>query len=206
MENFFENLKTSSPLDIITAVGVMLVWLQLLLAKRAMSHDHERSRRQFAIEIARDWNRSVGPETSAAQKLIQGLNEEQCRQIAQYKSPVKIEEDKGHLVDVCLETPARRDQKGSIILDDADVKHLRYLGANYLNEIEIVLSAWYKNVGDQDYIEKEFSFVTRGMTMDLFRAALGAGDYPAIDSFLSRKIQPSSDSLGMWFFRRNSKR
>ena len=196
MEIFFANLNASPPLDIVTAVGILFVCLQLLLAKRAMSHDHERSRRQFAIEIARDWNRSIGPETSAAQKLIQGLNEDQCNKIAKYESPVIIEKGKGYLVDVCLETPACRDQQGSIILDDADVKHLRYLGANYLNEIEIVLSAWYKNVGDQDYIEEEFSFVTRNMTMDRFRDAIGAGDYPAIDSFLSRNARSSSGPLG----------
>ena len=189
--------------DVVIAGGVVFIWQQLKVirqqlevAKRTMSDDHERSRRQFAIEMARDWNRSIGPETSAAQKLIQGLNEDQCKKIATYESPVKIEEDKGHLVDVCLEAPACR-KEGSIILEDADVKHLRYLGADYLNELEIVLSAWYKNIGDRKYLEEEFSFVTRDMTMDRFRAALAPGDYPAIDSFLSsQEKRPSSGPLG----------
>ncbi len=183
--------------DVVIAGGVVFVWQQLKVirkqlkvAEKTMSDDHERSRRQFAIEMARDWNRSIGPETSAAQKLIQGLNEEQCTKIATYESPVTIEKGKGHLVDACLETPACRDEDGSIILDDADVKHLRYLGADYLNELEIVLSAWYQNVGDRDYLKKEFSFVTRQMTMGLFRDALGPGDYPAIDSFLAAQETP----------------
>ncbi len=202
MEIFSSFIRTVLELSftlapIVTAGGVLLVWRQLAVAKQTLSDDHKRSRLQFAIELAREWNRSVRPETSAAQRLIQALNLEQCKKIANYESPVKITKNYEHLVQACLPLPpgGKGDDK-ELSLDPAAVKQLRYLGVDCLNELELVLSAWQNHVADQKYIEKEFSFVDNKTTMVHFREALGSERYPAIAAFLTREGTRSSPPLG----------
>lgn len=187
---------------IATAAGVLLVWQQVKVARegtelsrKAMADDHERSRRQFAIEVTREWNRAVSPETSAARELIEKLGSEECRSIAKLE-PVQIAAKYKYLVDICLGTNADREPKGEgaekelISLDDADVKQLRYLGVDYLNETEIPLSAWHQKVGDEKYLEREFESISNVIAMASFREALGETHrYPALEEFLKWKEQ-----------------
>ena len=166
-----------------TAVGVLFVWQQLKVAKKTMSDDHKRSRLQFAIEFTREWDRAVGPETSAAHKLIEELTATECRKIANYET-VAVSKTHEHLVEACLgqASPDPEDDR-KILLNAFAVKQLRYLGVRYLNELEIVLSAWHNKVGDQEYLVNQFNFVNNAMTMVLFRESLTSGVYPAIDAF-----------------------
>ncbi len=195
MEAVFSFFSTLA--HITTAVGVLVVWQQLRVAKKTMSDDHQRSRLQFAIEITREWNRSVGPETSAAHKLIEELNAEQCRKIANYQT-VEVSEAHRHLVEACLgEASPEAEKDGMILLNASAVKQLRYLGVRYLNELEVVLSAWHNEVGDQEYLVNEFKFVNNTMTMIPFRESLTSGVYPAIDAFLAQRAsQPKDRQLG----------
>ena len=192
--------------NVATAAGILLLWKQfklmweqLRLTKEMVSDDHERSRRQFAIETVREWNRSLTPETSAAQKLIAELNKEQCEQIANYK-PVKIEKKYQHLVELCFagsSSSMNFEPDGeNICLKDAAVKQIRYLGVDYLNEIETALSAWLKAVGDKKYIEREFKFLDKDVMLRLFRCAFPKEAYPAIDEFLKRDRKEPEKNLG----------
>ena len=187
---------------IATAAGVLLVWQQVKVAReetelsrKAMADDHERSRRQFAIEIAREWNRGVAPETSAARQLIENLTPEQCQRIANHET-VEIPENLRHLVEACLGPEASSVNKdGMISLDAAHVKQVRYFGVHYLNELEIALSAWERRVGDREYLEAEFGSVNNIMTLLPFREALN-GAFPAIEAFLAREVAPPQNPLG----------
>ena len=187
---------------IVTAAGVGFVWWQVRVARKAMADDHERSRRQFAIEVTREWNRSVKPETSAARRLIAKLEQSQCRSIANCQ-PVKIDAKHEYLVGICLGKKAGRELKeGLISLDDTDIQRLRYLGVDYLNELEMPLSAWHQKVGDEQYLELEFGSTSDEMAMSSFREALGETyRYPALEEFLrwkERKQQnPRPEELGI---------
>lgn len=182
--------------NVATAAGILLLWKQFKLTEQMVSADHERSRRQFAIETVREWNRSLTPETSAAQKLIAELNKGQCKQIANYK-PVKIDKKHQHLVELCFagsSSSMNFEPDGeNICLKDAAVKQIRYLGVDYLNELETALSAWLKAIGDQEYIESEFKFLDKDEMLRLFRGAFPEEAYPAIDEFLHRHPTPKKD-------------
>ena len=187
--------------NIVTAAGIILLWKQLVLTKKMVSADHERSRRKFALETFREWNRSLKPDTSAARKLIAALNKEQCERIVKYE-PVKIEKKHQHLVELCFaQSPLSASfeiHEREIFLKDAAVKQLRYLGVDYLNELEIALSAWLKAVGDKEYIESEFKFLdddSNGSTLPLFREAFTTGFYPAIRAFLSRDREKDDENV-----------
>lgn len=171
---------------VVTAAGILSIRQQLRVAGWSIHDNDEQSRRQFAIEIVRDWHRSVGPETTAAQRLIEELTEYQCQRIANYET-VEIPASLGPLVEACLgPDSARAARHGEIVLDTAAVGQIRYLGAYYLNELEVVLSAWQKAVGDREYLEDQFSFVDQRRTLTSFRLALGSSRFPAIEAFLAR--------------------
>ena len=116
------------------------------------------------------------------------MNEEQCQQIANYK-PVRIDKKHQHLVELCFAQSFSQSFEldgGNLHLKEAAVKHIRYLGVDYLNEVEIALSAWLRAIGDREYLESEFKFLDDDKMLVLFRDAFSAGSYPAIEAFLKR--------------------
>lgn len=202
LKDIFQFLTELAP--IVAAGGVLLVWQQLKIAKETMANDHERSRRLAAIEIALDWNRSITPETSAAQKLIAGLNTDQCVIIANYH-PLEIpgaSEEQIDLARGCLNPDAFTLADQTLSLNSAAVKHMRYFGVSYLNSLEGVLAAWNEGVGDRKFIEREFAFVNNETTMVFFREALHTVDqstFPAIEAFLRWNVpepRPPVDQPG----------
>lgn len=176
---------------------------QAALLENTVNADHKRSRLMLSIELFREWNRSVSPEVSAATRLIELLDEPKCINIANSSSPpvedMKLSEgaDWLYLVETCLvrdssEPPffKKEDAGRKIIITAAGVKQLRHLGVKYLNELEAVLSAWKGGVGDQAYLESEFSFLDKDISriMGTFRRqlVLKGATFEAIKEFRNR--------------------
>ena len=183
--------------NIVIAAGVLLAKRQLEVSKEAMNKDHKRSQLMLSLELCREWNRSADPETAAAQRLISLLDPQTCEELAQsFSTSVQdMEIPKKHqpLVETCLagspsEPSFFEERKGQLFITAPGVKRLSYLGVHYLNELEIVLSAWQEDVGDKAYLAEQFSFLDG----DDFRRVFSFGQgieraaFPAIEAFLSR--------------------
>ena len=175
---------------------------QAELSEKTVNADHKRSRLMLSIELFREWNRSASPEVAAAMRLIEAMGPKQCADIAASSSPpvedMEVDGQVGYLVDTCLvrdpsKPPFYEKTNGEekIVITAAGVKQLRHLGARYLNELEAVLSAWQKGVGDKAYLEGQFRFLDKEISkvMSTFREALKSqgATFEGIDAFLNRK-------------------
>jgi hypothetical protein len=54
-------------------------------SNKEMTAAHERSRRELALSVMREWNRDVKIVTAAAAKLVTRLSKEQCRDVIENK-------------------------------------------------------------------------------------------------------------------------
>ena len=164
----------------------------------------------LSLETCREWNRSLDRDVVDARRLLASLEASACKNVAESSSsPPKIIEiynkDNFPLVESCLagapsDTPFfKREGEDKIVITTAGVKQLRHLGVNYLNELEVVLSAWQKGVGDQGYLEDQFRFLDtdKSQAIQLFRTAIEGGTTPAIDAFLSRNKKGSDPETKM---------
>lgn len=74
------------------ACGVFLAWRQILLANAELKADHERSRREKAIELCADWARNVKENTSDAVRIINSLTPADAAHVRNRQS-VSIDEN-----------------------------------------------------------------------------------------------------------------
>jgi len=63
---------------LVAAISALLIWLQL----RA---DHERSRRELAVNLLREWTNRQEIETSSVIRFVRILNRDQCEKLAERK-------------------------------------------------------------------------------------------------------------------------
>jgi hypothetical protein len=199
----------SSVADVVLALGVFFVFYQVLLLRqqldltwKSLKADHERSRKEMAVSIIREWNRDIKPETSAADKLVTKWNEEQCRNLANLL-PVKINPDQVHLVNACtkheISNPTPQDD-GRILLTLEEVACIRYAAADYLNSIECVLLAWQLNIVDRETIERQFQYMDRPKdgysTLECLRVAFGGAEtFPATEEFIETLKESKKTSV-----------
>ena len=195
-----QNLNTMEVTAIITAVanivvagGIIFVWKQLGLLRRQFYDDHERSRKQTLIEVMREWNKEIGPETAAAQKLVANLDDETCRKIANMQ-PAQLPKNCLPLASATfkgdLKLASEQSAESLLELGAEHSAHLRFLAVEYLNVLETSLSAWRLGIVDLETMEDEFSFLIDNSLTDpaltTFRRVLGNRDgFPSLVAFLS---------------------
>lgn len=194
----------------VAAIGVILVGVQLFLtkqqlkltttelklakdelnlAKNQLQDDHERSRRQAAINNLLTWTNSLTPTTSSTRRLVDLLEQSDCsclEHIQEFDIDVKHKE----LLKSCFVDPQNFSEepgKGRISLTKSQVSELRYRTINYLNTLESIFSAWHHNVSDRAIISEQFQYMLapqNGHTLlKKFRIAAGENNYPAIRFF-----------------------
>lgn len=66
---------------IASSIALIGIALQVYIAHKQLKADHERSRREKSVELLMEWSRNLKKEGSVARKIIECLNEEQCREI-----------------------------------------------------------------------------------------------------------------------------
>jgi hypothetical protein len=184
----------------VAAISAILVWLQL----RA---DHERSRRELAVNLLREWTTGLQIETASAIRLVRLLNADQCAKLA-VREPFTLTNtaDFRELVLSCLEYRFQNIRDNNSLFDPSSenstftvnstyATYIRFRAVGYLNLLEAIMAAWYESVAQPNIIEGQFLFLRSGKETDLktFRTALehanNADPFPAITLFVAN-MQP----------------
>ena len=195
MANILEVIQTVS--SVVSATAIVLASYQLLLARKQFSlqlrvwkTDHERARREKAIEIIRTFMQSVGPQWASTYKLVERFTDDQLRKLDD-GSPFDIAEKEKSDVQAALANSPLDISEEKIHLTGEQSYQLRYQALNVLNSAEIVFQAWERDVADRTVIEQEMRFLyqpndPRPTTLmkryrDIFH---GEKYYPALYQFL----------------------
>ncbi|WP_040508046.1 hypothetical protein [Leptospira wolffii] len=192
-------MNTATITDWITAIGTLITALsvvfavsQVLLLKKQIKDDHERSRREKSVDLLANWAQELDQKSSITRKFAELLNEENLRCIYNQESfviPDKPEKNK-KLYAACLDLDLEHisTDNNQIIIPESHSAQIRWQLIKYLNNLESVISAWAYNIADRELIEDEFSYLFTdqgaGSALKKFRVLTGgAKSYPSIEAF-----------------------
>lgn len=180
--------------NVFTAVGIGLAWW-------SFRGDHERSRREKAIELISQWALNMNRRVSAARKLVEALDEASVKSLFNQES-FSINKKHIGLLQAALESKIEVPNTNEVLLDETNSSELRWQIITFLNNLESVCSAWRHNVADKEIITEQFRYLvspTEGhYILEKFRIISGGNHtYPAIEEFVSHlKSQLSINSAG----------
>jgi hypothetical protein len=176
---------------VVTGVSAAIIFLQLRL-------DHERSRRQTAVDLIRVWTASQRIETSTVIRLVKEFTHEQCEALVDNKTILIMN------MDITIENilnclmagfPNIVDQdiyqNGKIVITGKYCTYIRFRTMDYLNTLEAILAAWNCGIARRDIIEEQFKFIRMGgYDLSKYRVAYqnlrGGNDaFPSISNFMS---------------------
>lgn len=185
----------------IAALGMVLVVYQLVLYKRQLQDDHERSRRENAIAFLAEWARGLKRNASLTRKFVELLDETQTQALIDLR-PFTVSVRHRDLLVGCLE-PAFNEEDvelsgKNVNLSESQVKVIKWQTVSYLNLLEAILSAWRHNTADRDMIEEQFQYLVApesGMTIvENYRRCVGGPNaLPAISEFAETILKRRAD-------------
>lgn len=214
--DFFSDSRAKGVLDWFYEIAMIISLVSIIIMFRQFKGEHEKGRREKAIDLSLTWNNSINENTNKIKDFCEQLSDEQCRKLARYESfEIKREEYRNlkQLLpqDNTLHSKAKPEEKTSgntgntsdndenTALQPQEIKQLRYEIVHYLNLLEIIMTAWKDNVADNEIIESEFSFLlneTEGKTLlENMRRALGNDSYPSISVFCATMQQKQQQRL-----------
>lgn len=181
----------------ISAIANILIALGVGLALWSFRGDHERSRREKAIELISQWALNMNKRGSAARKLVETLDKEKSKALFN-QEPLKIDKKHIGLLRAALEAEVEEPTGDEITLDESQSSELRWQVVTFLNNLESVLSAWRHNVADKEIITEQFRYLvstTDGhYILERFRVIAGGNHtYPAIQDFVQHIKQELSE-------------
>lgn len=181
----------------ISAIANVLIALGVGLALWSFRGDHERSRREKAIELISQWALNMNKRGSAARKLVETLDKEKSKALFN-QEPLKIDKKHIGLLRAALEAEVEEPTGDEITLDESQSSELRWQVVTFLNNLESVLSAWRHNVADKEIITEQFRYLvstTDGhYILERFRVIAGGNHtYPAIQDFVQHIKQELSE-------------
>jgi hypothetical protein len=161
--------------------------------------DHERSRRELAVELCQKWAIHLNRKSTLARKLVENFSDEQARSLFN-NEPIILDVKHLSLVKGCLPDTSYFNNNGisfendrEITLQEKDVSEIRWLVVSYLNLLETIFAAWHYGIAEKQIIECQFGYLVapdKGhLILERFRqAAGGANSFPAIKAFVSEII------------------
>jgi len=179
---------------------------QVKLLEREVGFDHERSRRENAVNMILRWAENMQQESTSARKFVESLDEHLTLKLYR-EEPLKLElrPDTTRYLNTCLSPGGmaahiRFDEAGEQIeVSEAAVSFIRWQAIKYLNTLEAVLTTWRHNVADRDIIREQFKYLVNPQkgynAMAKFREAMGGQNFPAIAAFIKelRTDEPPSE-------------
>lgn len=185
---------------IIGSLALIGVFVQIILALKQLKADHERSRREKSVDLLLKWTTNLKEDSSLARKIVESLNEEQCRNLFNQEETKVAERYKTSLKKILSINDELEAQNGCILLSGEKVSKLRWYIMGYLNTLESIMVAWQYSIADREIIEHQFSYLIspeEGHTaLRHFRTAAG-GDksFPAIEIFTNHLENKRKGSL-----------
>lgn len=185
---------------LISAGAIVLLWRQTshtakqvdLLAED-ISFDHERSRRENAVNLIHRWIDTLPREMSATRKLVESLTAEEARLLNNEKAlTLKVSPERLSFTQVYLRQANYNceidEARKEITIPAEAVSWLRWQAVKYLNTLESIMGAWHHGIADKEIIAEEFGYLLdeqRGYdAMEKFRGAIGHHAFPAINAFI----------------------
>lgn len=184
----------------VTAVGFLLTTLGLLAAfwqirqiRQQIKFDHDKSRREFAIQLCLNWTQSCTPESFELIRFVDELSEENTAAIIANREFEVASETKEALGKIFGKNDAQEmyaldDQNGKIRVLAAGSQQIRYVTVEFLNGLESVFSAWRHAVADRAIIEEQFDPIldpAKGKNaLGKFRKRIGVEHFPNIQAFV----------------------
>ena len=188
---------------IIEAINILLLaasLLSIIILFKQIKAEHEKSRREKAIELLLAWTNGVTRETNAAKKIVEKFDSSQCRKLyleeefkvdcKLYDEIIEVINQRPEKFDKCKECNGEADKECDrmIRLNRRQIKRLRWHIVSYLNLLESVLVSWQYSVAEREIIEQQFAFMVSPKegknVLEGFRIAAGSEEsYPAIEIF-----------------------
>ena len=181
----------------VTAVTIFILWLQF-------KADHERSRREKAVEIMIKFMESVAqlsPGSRFIVPLLEEFDERQCNSIWNLE-PFNVDIKYNPNLIICLEThikePILEETNGKTSLNRQQVAVLRSHAITYLNLLEVIFASWRHNVADREMIKDEFSNIISPQKdrFPLDGIRIASGIYPSISEFTTYLKHEYSKATG----------
>lgn len=180
--------------DLWQCLVASLSLLSIYLLYRQIKGEHEKARREKAVDLLQSWTLGIKAETHSAKKIVDKFTKDQCRKL-QKEEKFKVKSSLYKNIETIIPRKAgkkkenyKKKGKKKIRLTKYQVHQLRYFIVSYLNLLESILVAWQKGVVDEEIIEEQFSFIMNPIEdkncLEDFRTAAGSEvSYPAIEMF-----------------------
>jgi len=163
MADILEIVRTIA--GVVSATAIVIAVHQFLLARRQFElqrrvweSQHERARREKAIEIVRTFTQSLTAQWSSTHKLVERLETDQLKDLDDGK-PFSIAVVEKSDVQAALPNASLDIRDNRIHLTGEQSYQLRYQALDVLNNAEIVFQAWQRDVADPTIIEQEMRFL-----------------------------------------------
>ena len=206
-------------LAIIAIYTVFVAIKQIKILVKQTQDDHERSRREKAVDLLFIWTKNLDEFSSRTRKFAENLSKENLKSIYNeeiFSFPKKYET----MYYSCFKENDNKEEKENdnkeekfgekeeIEVSSRNSAYIRWQLIKYLNLLESILSAWASNIADKVLIENQFSYLfeKEGSSKALkeFREIAGGIDsYPSIELFerkmlkkKERKIEEKYSTLG----------
>jgi hypothetical protein len=189
--------------SVVTALGVAFIaWQastsarQLKVLKQQVAADHERSRRQRAIDVLERWTNSLDRAQPSARVVVEGFSIEECKKL-KAKEAMHVPEKKLHFVRNALQDILGDDEElliedgKGVKLNENHVAQLYFLVICHLNSLEVALQNWLNGVADTTVLENELEYLIKPddghFVLENFRTVMGGKKaYPAIAAFVKQ--------------------
>lgn len=169
---------------ILSSIAVFIYALQLIVQKKSLKEDHERSRREKGVDILNHWFSTLDKNNSTARKLAENLSEDNLLAIWHCEEFEMLYTSKNLQYFTVLFGGLKNKKKENIHVSAQQATEIRWQLISYLNALENVVAAWKYNIVDRRLIEAEFKYMFdhKGGALKKFREIM-IDAYPCIDLF-----------------------
>lgn len=183
---------------IIGCLSVVAAFIALIFNLKFEKERHEAGRRENTVKVMDDWNKLLQKETRKAEKIVEGFDEKQCRQLYNYE-PIEVEEETFKKIcelcsknsDKCKDCIRKGKACGETkyVVKGTPISELRGFTISYLNSLEILLLSWKLKIVNEETIVKQFKFLNDSSNnrnaLKKFRdIACNGQAYPTINAFI----------------------
>ena len=169
---------------IFSSIAVFIYASQLIVQKKSVKEDHERSRREKGVDILNHWFSTLDKNNSTARKLAENISEDNLLAIWHCEAFEMLYTPKNLQYFVVLFGEFENKKNENIHVSAQQATEIRWQLISYLNALENVVAAWKYNIVDRKLIEAEFKYMFdhQGGALKKFREIM-IDAYPCFDLF-----------------------